>query len=435
MKQLILTLLVLYNTSASAQKATKLRVGERIPFSKVALFNTSNKLVNLDLPNGKNMTDRFVLVYFYASTSTPKELISFNNEIERILNKYQNNACKGASDIEYATICLEKDTAKWKALLNQTNFTKSKFSGKKNNYLATGELKDKAVLAFKVTETPTLFLVNPKGRLYLETNSFEVLESTFQNVCKVNAAYSTADISGKLLGGEKSKVPLTEHKVYLIKSNVDTIKTTATDNYGDFVFKQIDTTQNLSIRIEQTAKVKSSPKVFLAKQTGEIVSEFKKNEKTGNFEYKLLNQDVIKLTELEDEDDITMKYKKFNATGKKDLTINENIYYELGKYAVLTESEIALDKVLVILNANPTIQLQVISHTDAQGDDASNLKLSQTRSNAVIDYLVSKGIPKTRLQAIGKGESEIRNHCANGVTCSDKEQEYNRRTEFKFIKS
>ena len=435
MKQAILTLLILFTMNTYAQKSTKLRVGERIPFSKVALFNTSNKLVNLDLPNGKNMTDRFVLVYFYASSSTTKELIAFNNEIERILNKYQNNACKGASDIEYATICLEKDTTKWKELLTQTNYTKSKFSGKKNNYLATGEFKDKAVLAFKVTETPTLFLVNPKGRLYLETNSFEVLESTFQNVCKVNAAYSTADISGKLLGGEKSKSPLTEHKVYLIKSNMDTIKTTATDNYGDFVFKQIDTTQNLSIRIEQTTKVKNSPKVYLAKQTGEIVSEFKKNEKTGNFEYKLLNQDVIKLTELEEEDDITMKYKKFNATGKKDLTINENIYYELGKYAVLTESEIALDKVLVILNANPTVQLQVISHTDAQGDDASNLKLSQMRSNAVIDYLVGKGISKNRLQAIGKGESEIRNHCANGVTCSDKEQEYNRRTEFKFIKN
>jgi outer membrane protein OmpA-like peptidoglycan-associated protein len=117
------------------------------------------------------------------------------------------------------------------------------------------------------------------------------------------------------------------------------------------------------------------------------------------------------------------------------LTINENIYYELGKYAVLTESEIALDKVLVILNANPTVQLQVISHTDAQGDDASNLKLSEMRSNAVIDYLVNMGISRSRLKAIGKGESEIRNHCANGVTCSDKEQEYNRRTEFKFIKS
>ena len=435
MKQISLTLSLLFGFALFAQKSTKLRIGERIPFSKVSLLNSENKVVNLDLPNGKNVTDRFVLVYFYSSSSPIKQLIAFNNEIERILNKYQDNACKGASDIEYATICVEKNVRAWDSILKITNYYKSKFTGKKTNYLTEGGVKDKTLSAFKMTEYPTIFLVNPKGRLYLETNSFEVLETTFQNVCKVNAAYSTADISGKILGGEKSKSPLTKHKVYLVKSNVDTLKTTATDNYGDFIFKHIDTTQNLSIQIEQTQKVKASPKVFLAKQNGEIVSEFKKNAITGNFEYKLLNVDVIRLTELEDDDDITMKYKKFNSTGKKNLTVNENVYYELGKYNVLTESEIVLDKVLVILNANPLVQLQVISHTDAQGDDASNLKLSENRSSAVIEYLISKGITKDRLKAIGKGETEIRNHCANGVLCSDKEQEYNRRTEFKFIKN
>lgn len=255
--------------------------------------------------------------------------------------------------------------------------------------------------------------------MYLETDSFEVLEKTFQNICKVNAAYSTADISGKLLMGEKVKNPLTEHQVYLVKGNTDTIKKTSTDSYGDFVFKQVDTTQNLSIRIEQNAKTKGGPKVYLAKQNGEIVSEFKKNA-LGNFEYKLLAIDVEKLSTLEEDDDITMKYKKFNSTTKKDLTVTENIYYESAKYAILTESEIVLDKVLVILNANPKVILEVISHTDAQGDDASNLKLSENRSNAVIDYIVGKGISKSRLKALGKGELEIRNRCANGVSCSTK---------------
>ena len=63
--------------SLVAQKATKLRVGERIPFSKVSLFNSEDKVINLDLPDGKNVTDRFVLVYFYSSNSTIKQLIAF----------------------------------------------------------------------------------------------------------------------------------------------------------------------------------------------------------------------------------------------------------------------------------------------------------------------------------------------------------------------
>lgn len=434
MKTIILFASILLSFLANAQKTEKLRVGEKIPFSRIVVLNQDKKATNIDLPNGKSTVDRFVLVYFYSSEKSTKELIAFNNDVERILNKYQNNSCKGASDIEFMTICIEKDFSKWQTILTETNYAKSKFTGKKTNYLAEGGSKDKTVNAFKVSKMPSLFLVNPKGRLYLETDSFEVLEKTFQNICKVNAAYSTADISGKLLLGDKAKSPLTEHQVYLVKGNTDTINKTSTDGFGDFVFKQVDTTQNLSIRIEQNNKTKGGPKVYLAKQNGEIVSEFKKNA-LGNFEYKLLAVDVAKLSELEEDDDITMKYKKFNSTANKNLTVTENIYYESAKYTILTESEIVLDKVLVILNASPNVILEVISHTDSQGDDASNLKLAENRSNSVIDYLVSKGISKSRLKAVGKGEIEIRNRCANGVVCSDKEHEYNRRTEFKFIKN
>lgn len=434
MKKLILCICLFFGFLMQAQKADKLRVGEKIPFSRIVVLDQAKKSTNIDLPSAKSTTDRFVLVYFFSADKPIKNLIAFNNDIERILNKYQNNSCKGASDIEYVTICVDKDFGKWQGLLAETNYNKSKFSGKKTNYLAEGGLKDKTVTAFKVTNMPSLFLVNPKGRLYLETDSFEVLEKTFQNICKVNAAYSTADISGKLLVGDKIKNPLTEHTVYLVKENTDTIKKTISDNFGDFVFKHIDTTMSLSIRIEQNEKTKGGPKVYLARQDGEIVSEFKRNS-LGNFEYKLFSIDIERLSVLEEDDDITMKYKKFNKTTKKDLTVTENIYYELGKYSILTESEIILDKVIVILNSSPNVKLDVVSHTDAQGDDASNLKLSENRSNSVIDYLVSKGISKTRLKAIGKGELEIRNRCGNGINCSDKEHEYNRRTEFKFIKN
>ncbi|MFO0320825.1 MAG: OmpA family protein [Bacteroidota bacterium] len=416
-----------------SQKSEKLRVGERIPFSKLEVLNQEQKLVNIDLPDGKNITDRFVLVYFYSSDSPTKNLISFNNDVERVLNKFQNNNCKGASSIEYVTICIEKDFSKWQKELEETNYNKQKFTGKKTNYLAKDGIKDKAVSVFKLTTTPALYLVNPKGRLYLETDSVLVLDRTFQNICKANASYATADVSGKILFGEKSKTPLIQHQVYLVKENLDTVKKTVTDNFGDFVFTQIDTTASLSIKIQQTNK-SNDTKFFLAKQTGEVISEFKKNA-VGDFEYRLLNLDVFRLTLIEEEDDIIMKYKKFDVTSKKDLIVNENIYYEVGKYTLVTESEIIFDKIISILMAYPEVKLDVISHTDARGDDNSNLKLSENRSNSVVKYLIEKGIDSSRLRAIGKGETEISNRCANNVNCSDKEQEFNRRTEFKFVKN
>jgi outer membrane protein OmpA-like peptidoglycan-associated protein len=45
-------------------------------------------------------------------------------------------------------------------------------------------------------------------------------------------------------------------------------------------------------------------------------------------------------------------------------------------------------------------------HTDSDGDDASNLALSQRRVDAVVAYLTGRGIARARLTPVGKGESE-----------------------------
>jgi outer membrane protein OmpA-like peptidoglycan-associated protein len=424
---------ILFSSYCFAQK--KLRVGEKIPFSRIDVLDKDNKKTGIDLPNGKNSTtDRFVVVLFYTPQQPVKHLVEINQKIEQILNRFQNNACKGASEIEYVTICAETKPEVWQAYLNDANLGHSKFSGKKTNYLAKGGLKDDAIKVFGVDKFPSFFVVNPKGRLFLEADSTPGLERAFNTICRTNAAASTSDIAGKLLVGDKSKTPLKQHGVFLVNQKQDTLKKTRTDNFGDFVFDKVDTTQNLSIKIEVNEKVKGGPRVYIAKQSGEVVSEIKAN-KQGVFEYKLLKADVVTLSPVEIEDDITMKYKRFEKSGQKNLTVTENIYYELGKFTVTYEGEIVLDQVISILQADPSVKLEVISHTDSQGEDASNLSLSQKRAGSVVDYLLSKGIDKNRLKAVGKGESAIRNRCANGVDCSDKEHEYNRRTEFNFVKN
>ncbi len=412
----------------------KLREGEKIPFSRVAVYNSNDKKTDIDLPNGKTMTDKFVLVLFFTTQQPLKQIVEINQKLEQTLNRFQNNACKGASEIEYITICAEEKPETWKKYLEDGNLVNSKFNGKKTNYLAKKGLKDEVVKVFAADKFPSFFLVNPKGRLWLETDSAQALEEAFRSICRTNASSSTADIAGKVLIGEKEKTPLIQHSVYLLNHKEDTIKSTTTDAYGDFTFSKVDTTQALTIRIAPTEKVKNNPMVFLAKLTGEIITELKKTLK-GDFEYKLLKADVVTLSPIEDEDDITLKYKKFDKSGQKSLLTSENIYYESGKFNITFEGELVLDKVIAILNANPKVKLDVSSHTDARGDDASNLALSQKRSNAVIDYLASKGIDKSRLKAIGKGESAIKNRCLNGVECSDKEHEFNRRTEFNFNKN
>ncbi len=107
-----------------------------------------------------------------------------------------------------------------------------------------------------------------------------------------------------------------------------------------------------------------------------------------------------------------------------------SVYYKLNKSDLLPESYPELNKVVEFMQKNPDFKIEIGSHTDSRGSDAYNLKLSEARAKSVVDYLVSKGIDKSRMTSKGYGESEILNRCKNGVNCSEAEHAVNRRTEF-----
>ena len=112
----------------------------------------------------------------------------------------------------------------------------------------------------------------------------------------------------------------------------------------------------------------------------------------------------------------------------------ENIYYDFEKWNIRADAAAELDKVVKVMNDNPTLWIEMGSHTDSRGDDAFNLRLSQKRAESAVQYIISRGIKKNRIEAKGYGETKLLNHCANGVNCSDKAHQLNRRTEFKIVK-
>ncbi len=136
----------------------------------------------------------------------------------------------------------------------------------------------------------------------------------------------------------------------------------------------------------------------------------------------------------------------------------DNIYYEFGKWDLLPESISALDSLSELLTLNPTTVIELMSHTDCRGDDATNFELSQKRAQSVVAYLISKGIQPGRLIAKGYGETSpktVTKRLAQQypflkqgqvLTCSfidslkDENQkeichQINRRTEFKVVSS
>lgn len=112
----------------------------------------------------------------------------------------------------------------------------------------------------------------------------------------------------------------------------------------------------------------------------------------------------------------------------------ENIYYNFDKWDLRTDAKAELNKLVKLMKENPTMEIELGSHTDSRGNDTYNLKLSQKRAQSVVNYLISNGIEKYRLTAKGYGETELVNGCANGVPCSEQEHQQNRRTEFKITR-
>lgn len=111
--------------------------------------------------------------------------------------------------------------------------------------------------------------------------------------------------------------------------------------------------------------------------------------------------------------------------------IVNNIYYDFNKSDIRPEAAVQLDKIVDLMKSNPSISIELSSHTDARGSDAFNNKLSQRRADAATKYIISKGIAANRIIAKGYGKTKLLNKC---VKCTDEEHQMNRRTEFKVIK-
>ena len=105
-----------------------------------------------------------------------------------------------------------------------------------------------------------------------------------------------------------------------------------------------------------------------------------------------------------------------------------NIFFDVNKFDLKETSQVELDKLVELLNENPTLKIQISGHTDNVGKPADNLVLSNNRAKAVVNYLVSKGIAASRVSHKGYGET-----IPMAENNSEEGRAKNRRTEMKVI--
>ena len=121
------------------------------------------------------------------------------------------------------------------------------------------------------------------------------------------------------------------------------------------------------------------------------------------------------------------------------VTLNEAfrldiIYYDFDRWNIRPTAAQELDKLVDFMQNNPTYEVELGSHTDSRGNDTYNQYLSQKRSESAVEYIISKGIARSRITARGYGETQITNGCVDDVSCTPAQHQQNRRTEFTVVR-
>ncbi len=117
------------------------------------------------------------------------------------------------------------------------------------------------------------------------------------------------------------------------------------------------------------------------------------------------------------------------------VVVFSNIYYELDSHSIREGAAEELDNLARVMIENPGLKVQLSAHTDSRGNEGYNQQLSDRRAEAAKAYLVSKNVSPDRIVALGFGESRLRNGCRDGVSCSELDHLFNRRTEVKILEN
>jgi outer membrane protein OmpA-like peptidoglycan-associated protein len=106
------------------------------------------------------------------------------------------------------------------------------------------------------------------------------------------------------------------------------------------------------------------------------------------------------------------------------------IYFDFDRYNIRPDAAVELAKILAAMRQYPELIIHIESHTDSRAPFKYNEVLSEKRAQSTLNWLVDKGINRSRLSAKGYGERQLQNRCSDGVECTEEEHQLNRRSMF-----
>ncbi len=106
-----------------------------------------------------------------------------------------------------------------------------------------------------------------------------------------------------------------------------------------------------------------------------------------------------------------------------------NVQFAFDSSYLNTDSKESLERVAEFMKAHPELRFSLVAHADSRGPSKYNQWLSERRADRSLKYLVGFGVAEDRIEVAGKGETELLNHCSDGVRCTAAEHAVNRRSD------
>ncbi len=239
-----------------------------------------------------------------------------------------------------------------------------------------------------------LLVANRNGYFQMEMPVVTDLDPLTEVVVEMDKYDYASD--GLVLHGETGE-PLAGVKVMLTDAQEKVLAELVTDGGGRYQFP-LQQDSDYRLKVEKEGFFKQSAKLTTkGKPSAAISTDFKL--------YPLKVDQVVRLDE---------------------------IFYDYNKAEIRPDAALELDKLVAVLMENPTVKIELSSHTDCRGKDAYNQQLSQRRAKSAADHIISKGISKDRVVSKGYGKSQPSENC-KCEECTEEQHQRNRRTEFKVL--
>jgi outer membrane protein OmpA-like peptidoglycan-associated protein len=312
--------------------------------------------------------------------------------------------------------------------------------------------KQEGPLVIKGKKTPTSALlkglvVDQYNQAPIENATIEIIDTESNEIIE---RFTTEELSGYYgvwVPSQKTLIATVSAPSY--KSKMDTIKVPSST--GDL---QIDKNFALITKSDVTAIIKG--KVFDALNKKPLQATLKISDEISTKEVVTINTDeqgyyeaavptgkkyelVVRSADYQTAyENVNVPVSQKNQEIVTDFPMNnlavgarivlKNVFYDFDKATLRAQSIIELDHLIQLLNDYPKMRIELSSHTDNKGTADYNVYLSNARSKSCVDYLISKGVSKNRLEYKGYGLTQP---IASNDT--DAGRQLNRRTELKIL--